>query len=99
MTKRVITFLLSLTIVSVIIVFIHEKFMQSVPAGTEPIVGMEILAVVALIVAYTMGHVVAVTQKEKVEIKLGDITKILFTVFASGLIYLGLQALFKTPPK
>jgi len=95
--------LISLTITAGLLVVMHDHFMRPLEAsnGTASILIMETIAVLALILAFTLGHILDAVkiltgeQRGHLSVEFEDIVKILFTVGASGAIYLGLLELFK----
>jgi hypothetical protein len=101
--KRLFTLLISLVITAFIVMVLHERFMKSIPLrpGTEPIVVMEVFGVVALILALSLGHILEAAKilhddnNERLRISFLDILKVLFTIGASGAMYLALLDHFK----
>ncbi len=101
--KRLLTLLVSLVVTAFIVLVLHERFMKSIPLrpGTEPIVVMEVFGVVALILALSLGHILEAVgillgdSNERLRVSFLDILKVLFTVGASGAMYLALLDRFK----
>jgi Phr family secreted Rap phosphatase inhibitor len=95
--------LIGLAITAALVVGMHEIFFRHMELSPNAgsILGMEFLAVTAFIAAFTLGHILKAVKiltaesDETLEIGFLDILKILFLVFASGCIYLGLMSLFK----
>ncbi len=101
--KKLAIAMISLAITAALVLAMHEIFlrhMQPSPGGGSILI-MEFLAVGSFIVALTLSHILRAVgilisgSNEHLEIGFVEIIKILFLVFASGAIYLGLLSLFK----
>jgi len=101
--NRFFTMIMSFGITALVVLVLHESFMDKFES-TEPIVFMEVLAVVAIILGLSLGHIVETVRivfgdsEERLSVSFLDILKILLTVAASGAMYLGLLKYFKVLP-